>query len=247
MNRGLIYKSKYEGWYCVSDETFTTQVEDVHRDGQTVKISSESGNPVEWYQEENYMFKMSEFTERILGWLEENSQVIKPKIFYDLTKHWVSQGLQDLSISRPRNRLEWGIQVPDDDTQTVYVWFDALLNYLTAARYLEGYKFIWPPDTQVLGKDILKFHTIYWPAFLMAAELDLPKSFLVHSHWTIDDQKMSKSKGNVVDPFVVSETFGPEALRYYLLREAVPHHDGSKFCQRFIGMKFTLGQALVWR
>ena len=132
----------------------------------------------------------------------------------------------DLSISRPRNRLHWGIPVPEDPKQTIYVWLDALINYLTAAGYPDTMT-NWPPDCHVIGKDILKFHAIYWPAFLMAANLDLPKRILCHSHWTVDDTKMSKSKGNVVDPIQLIDPYTTDGVRYFLLRDGVPHSDGN--------------------
>ncbi|KAI1285903.1 Methionine--tRNA ligase, mitochondrial [Halotydeus destructor] len=227
IDKQFIYKSNYEGWYCTSDETFvpTSQIEEVERNGTKVKVSSESGNPVEWVSEENYMFKLSELTEKLSRWLNENPRAIEPSKFHDLVKHYLSQGLPDLSVSRPRSRLSWGIAVPGDETQTIYVWLDALVNYLTVTGYPNP-SHDWPFDCHVVGKDIIKFHAIYWPAFLMAADLPLPKKIICHSHWTVDDLKMSKSRGNVVNPFDMRTQYGDEALRYYLLREGVPHMDG---------------------
>ena len=224
---GHIYKSKYQGWYCSSDESFVTTVEDVTKDGVTKKVSSESGHEVEWIEEENYMFKLSQFQEPLLRWLDTKPAVIVPDVFHALVKQIVSKGLQDLSISRPSNRLSWAIRVPNDESQTIYVWLDALANYLTVAGYPETK--LWPPDLQVIGKDILKFHAIYWPAFLIAAGLEAPRKILCHSHWTISDLKMSKSKGNVVDPFKKADHVTSEGLRYFLLRQGLPHQDGSKF------------------
>lgn len=224
--KGLIYKDRYEGWYCVSDETFVTTVEDVVLDGKTVKVSSESQNPVEWTTEENYMFRMSAFSDQVLTWLNKNPDAVQPKKFYDMVHKWVSQGLHDLSVSRPRQRLDWGIPVPGDHTHTMYVWMEALFNYLTVAGYGTN-SFTWPPTCQVIGKDIIKFHAIYWPAFLMAAGLQPPERILTHSHWTRDGLKMSKSKGNVVDPLQLLQQYGSEGVRYYLLREAVLHEDGN--------------------
>lgn len=230
---GHIYKSKYQGWYCSSDETFVTNVEDVTvtlSDGSEVtkKISSESGNEVEWIEEENYMFKLSGFERELLEWLDRKSRVIIPDMFHSLVKQSVSRGLEDLSISRPSNRLTWAIDVPNDPSQTIYVWLDALVNYLTVSGYPSEIN-MWPPNLQVVGKDILKFHAIYWPAFLMAAGMEPPNRILCHSHWTISDLKMSKSKGNVVDPFKKSNDVTPEGLRYFLLRQGLPHQDGSKY------------------
>lgn len=238
---GNIYKSKYQGWYCASDEAFATNVEDVTVDGATKKVSTESRNEVEWVEEENYMFKLSQFQEPLLKWLNETPKVIIPELFHSLIKQEVSRGLQDLSISRPSKRIGWAIPVPNDDSQTIYVWLDALVNYLTVSGYPD--KKMWPPDLQVIGKDILKFHAIYWPAFLMAAGLEPPKRILCHSHWTIDNLKMSKSKGNVVDPFKKASEVSPEGFRYFLLRQALPHSDGSKFCSnscQFQSVSFRL-------
>ena len=134
--------------------------------------------------------------------------------------------LPDLSVSRPSRRLHWGIPVPDDPSQTIYVWLDALVNYLTAAGYPSKMS-VWPPNCHVIGKDILKFHAIYWPAFLMAAHLELPRKILCHSHWTVEGSKMSKSKGNVVDPIQLVHPYTAEGVRYFLLREAVPHSDAN--------------------
>ena len=151
-----------------------------------------------------------------------------PKKYYSLVLNELRDNdLNDISISRPKERVRWAIPVPDDDTQTIYVWFDALCNYLTVAR--QENMTIWPPDIQVIGKDILKFHAIYWPAFLRALNFELPKRLFVHSHWMVNDCKMSKSKGNVVDPLTVGLDFTCEGLRYFLLREAVPHSDASEY------------------
>ncbi|KAF5273898.1 hypothetical protein FQA39_LY01013 [Lamprigera yunnana] len=231
---GFIYTSKYSGWYCVSDETFLTesQLKEVadHK-GTKVIVSSETGHPVEWSEEENYMFALSKFQQPLIDWLTKGDQV-KPKKFQKILCDVISkEELGDLSVSRPTSRVHWGIKVPDDDTQTVYVWLDALVNYLTAANYPDVsssvFKQSWPPDCQVIGKDILKFHGIYWPAFLLAANLELPKLLLCHSHWTVEDEKMSKSKNNVICPFNRNELYTNDGLRYFLLREGVAHSDGN--------------------
>lgn len=139
----------------------------------------------------------------------------------------LNEELPNISVSRPSNRMTWGIEVPKDPSQKIYVWLDALTNYLTVAGYPNQLK-IWPPSLQVIGKDILKFHGIYWPAFLIAAGLEPPKQLLVHSHWTVDGQKMSKSKQNVINPMQRAEIYTMEGIRYFLLREGVAHSDGSK-------------------
>lgn len=197
------------------------------------KISLESGHPVEWAAEENYIFQLEPFKDRIRDWLDQNA-VIKPKVFRNHLQMFLSddETMPDLSISRSSSRLSWGIPVPDDPSQTIYVWLDALINYLTVSGYPDSSSSVmcssWPPDVQVIGKDILKFHAIYWPAFLMAAELELPKRILCHSHWTVNYEKMSKSKGNFIDPLELIQTgCTSEGLRYFLLREGTPHSDAN--------------------
>jgi methionyl-tRNA synthetase len=232
---GKIYSAKYGGWYCISDETFITESqlkEKIEPDGRKTIISGESGHPVEWIEELNYMFPLRSLQDDLKYWISRKENAVKPAKFQRILLDMVSDGpLPDISISRPSSRVHWGIQVPDDETQTVYVWLDALVNYLTAAGYskenLSSFGQIWPPNVQVIGKDILKFHAIYWPAFLMAADLEPPTSILCHSHWTVDGEKMSKSKNNVVSPVQRSEIYTADGLRYFLLREGVAHSDGN--------------------
>lgn len=228
VSKGLIYKSKYEGWYSVSDECFATRIVETTKDGETTRVSEDTGNLVEWYTEENYMFRLTDFNDRIRNWLENKPEAVIPNKFRQMLLKSISSSgeVKDLSISRPRDRLSWGIPVPGDDTQTIYVWMDALFNYLTVAGYGSS-QFTWPPSLQVIGKDILKFHAIYWPAFLMSLDLELPSKLVCHSHWTIDGVKMSKSKGNVVDPFKLKSLYGREAVRYFMLREAVLEEDAT--------------------
>ncbi|KAF7998327.1 hypothetical protein HCN44_009725 [Aphidius gifuensis] len=229
---GHIYKGKYSGWYCLSDEAFvpTNELEEIKQsNGIVQKISSSSGNTVEWMEEENYKFKLSNFQDDLKYWLKDLS-VVKPIKYHKILLSMIDEGsaMNDLSISRPTSRAPWGINVPNDDSQTIYVWLDALVNYLTSLGYPDDkYKNYWPPTIQVIGKDILKFHGIYWPAFLIASGLEPPKTLLCHSHWTVNDEKMSKSKGNVVVPDDAAVKFTNEGLRYFLLREAVPHNDGN--------------------
>lgn len=234
---GSLYQGKYHGWYCVSEEAFLSQsqlTEVTGSDGQLQKVSAETGHAVEWAEECNYMFKLTNYREDLLHWLT-NCDVVKPRKFGVILRHMIEEGLEDLSVSRPKARLHWGIPVPGDDTQTIYVWLDALVNYLTVAGYPDK-KLLWPPDVQVIGKDILKFHGIYWPAFLMAAGLEPPHRILCHSHWTVDHTKMSKSKGNVVDPFAKIRTSSSDAVRYFLLREGVPHSDGNYSAKKFANL-----------
>ncbi|XP_053404426.1 methionine--tRNA ligase, mitochondrial-like [Mercenaria mercenaria] len=224
--RGCIYKGSYEGWYSVSDEAFLSENDvktSVNEKGQVLKVSAESGHPVTWMQEDNYMFRLSDYKDKLREWFDTG--VIEPPVFEPTARRWLSS-LEDLSVSRPCSRLSWGIPVPGDNSQTIYVWLDALVNYLTVCGYPSQGR-SWPADVQVIGKDILKFHAIYWPAFLMAAGLDPPRKIFCHSHWLINGAKMSKSLGNVVDPMIVQEKYSAEVFRYYLLREGVPHSDGN--------------------
>ncbi|KAL8594803.1 hypothetical protein ACOMHN_047520 [Nucella lapillus] len=226
--RGHIYKGSYEGWYCVSDEAFLTheEVKDgVLPQGQQIKVSSASGQPVTWMKEENYMFRLTAFREQLTAWLD--TKAIQPPQFESLVRGWLHD-LRDLSVSRQRQRLNWGIPVPGDDSQTVYVWLDALVSYLTVAGYPHSRApGVCPPACQIIGKDILRFHAVYWPAFLVAADMALPRTLLCHSHWTVDGYKMSKSRGNVVDPTDRLDKYTADGLRYFLLREGSLASDGN--------------------
>ncbi|EFR01645.1 methionyl-tRNA synthetase [Nannizzia gypsea CBS 118893] len=223
-HRGYIYEGKHEGWYSVSDETFYP-ASAVHSTldpatGRKMMASIETGKEVKFSQETNYHFKLSAFQDRLLEHYHKNPNFVRPKVYMDSIVQNVASGLQDLSISRPVDRLSWGIPVPGDTTQTIYVWLDALVNYITYA----GYPFtpgreqesIWPADVQVVGKDITRFHCIYWPAFLMALDLPLPRTILTHAHWTMNHSKMSKSTGNVVNPMFAMARYGVDPMRFYL-------------------------------
>ncbi|KAH8375892.1 hypothetical protein KR200_006401 [Drosophila serrata] len=225
--RGHIYSAAYSGWYCVSDETFLTDSQLRLDETTGTRYSLESGHPVEWTEETNYMFRLSHFQDDVRHWVKQEARIRPPK-FEKILLDTLSEPLPDVSVSRPSNRVHWAIPVPDDDTQTVYVWLDALVNYLSSLGYPdEGFSAHWPPAQQVIGKDILKFHGIYWPAFLLAAGLEPPHQLYVHSHWTVDGQKMSKSRHNVVDPVQAAQQYTMEGLRYFLLREGVAHSDGN--------------------
>jgi len=227
LHEGFIYKGTHSGWYSVVDEAFytQTQVKQSEEDSK-VMVSIETGNVVEWTEEENFKFRLSLFEEPIRAWLKDHSARIVPYTRYQATLQELDEGLQDLSISRPKSRLQWGIEVPNDSDQTMYVWFDALLNYVTVSGYpWNGAKAgedevlgSWPADTQIVGKDIIRFHAIYFPAFLMALGLPLPRQLVTHGHWTVNMSKMSKSKGNAVDPFIALKTVGVEELRFFLTR-----------------------------
>lgn len=228
-SKGYVYKGEYSGWYCVSDESFLTENQVVEKKsiaGESVKVSLESGNAVEWATETNYKFRLSSLQDDLEYWLKDDNRV-KPFRFLNDLRRMASGGLVDLSVSRPVDRVAWGVPVPEDSGHSVYVWVDALVNYLTAFGYPDNDSSNWPPDVQVLGKDILKFHGIYWPALLMAAGMEPPRQLLVHSHWTIDGIKMSKSLGNVVCPEKMKNILTSEGVRYILLRQGTLHSDGS--------------------
>src|SRR2546426_4320409 len=214
---GYVYKGSYSGWYCVSCEAYAPE-----SDPATPVPCPDCGRPTEWFSEESYFFKLSAFQDRLLDFYEKNPQFIRPGTRRNEIVSFVKGGLKDLSISRAT--LKWGIPLPDDPTHVFYVWFDALIGYLTGIGFkTDDAKFskYWPVDTHLVGKDILRFHTVYWPAFLIAAGVATPKSVFGHGWWLSKDVKMSKSRGNVMDPFVLNEVFGSELLRYYLLREMV--------------------------
>ncbi|KAK2848890.1 hypothetical protein Q5P01_008724 [Channa striata] len=227
-NKGLIYKGSYEGWYSTQDESFLmpSQVGSAEdSSGKEIKVSLESGHKVEWMKEENYMFRLSGFQSQLLDWLRGHPKAVQPERFYQAVLQWLQEDLPDLSVSRQRSRLHWGMPVPGDTEQTIYVWLDALVNYLTVAGYPDKHEQWWNAAHHVVGKDILKFHAIYWPSFLLGAGLPLPKTIYVHSHWTVDGKKMSKSLGNVVDPLERSQVFTTDGVRYFLLRQGVPDSD----------------------
>ena len=214
---GYIYKGSYAGWYCVSDEAYAPE-----SDPGTPIPCPLCGRQTEWFSEESYFFKLSAFQDRLLALYEKNPRFIRPESRRNEIVSFVKGGLKDLSISR--STLKWGIPLPDDPTHVFYVWWDALIGYLSGAGFkTDDAKFskYWPAETHLVGKDILRFHTVYWPAFLLAAGVEVPKSVFGHGWWLSQDVKMSKSRGNVMDPFVLNQVFGSELLRYYLLREMV--------------------------
>jgi methionyl-tRNA synthetase len=246
--REYIYESKHEGWYCVSDETYYPESAIEKRldpfTGRTFMASQETGKEVEWTSEANYHFRLSAFKNRLLEFYKANPNFVVPVSRMNDVVSWVSEGLEDLSISRPVERLNWGIRVPDDESQTIYVWLDALINYITKAGYPwapgQEHALGWPADVQVIGKDIVRFHCIYWPAFLLALDIDPPKQILTHAHWTLGHQKMAKSTGNVVNPFFAIDRFGVDAMRYYLAHDG-GISDDSDYGNNFIVERYKKG------
>ncbi len=225
--KGEIYLSKYSGWYSVSDEAFYSEdeIENVNGD----KVSKLSGSTVEWVEEESYFFKLSKWQDKLLNFYEENQNFILPKSRKNEVINFVKSGLKDLSISR--KSFSWGIPVPSNKDHVIYVWLDALTNYISALNYpnKDGdlYKNYWPADLHMIGKDILRFHAVYWPAFLLAADLPTPKRVYGHGWILSGDEKMSKSKGNILDPLEIISQYGLDPLRYYLLKEVSFGNDGN--------------------
>ena len=219
-----IYLSKYSGWYSVSDEAFYSQDEIEEVDG--IKRNIASGSPVEWVEEESYFFRLSKWTEPLIKFYKENPDFIQPESRRNEVVKFVESGLKDLSISR--TSFNWGIPVPNDDKHIMYVWMDALTNYISATNYFskENNNNFWPADIHIIGKDILRFHAVYWPAFLMAAKINLPKKVFGHGWILSGEEKMSKSKGNILDPIEIINEFGLDELRYYLMKEVIYGQDG---------------------
>ncbi|MDR3646178.1 MAG: methionine--tRNA ligase [Candidatus Babeliales bacterium] len=219
--KGEIYKSNYEGWYCTPCETFLTD-KDFKAEGSQAPICPSCGRSTSFVSEESYFFKLSKYQDRLLEFFKKNPNFVVPKERLNEVVNFVESGLKDLCISR--TTVQWGIKFPDDEQHVAYVWADALLNYVTAIGYLNDtkktdFELWWPADLQVMGKDILRFHAIYWPAFLMASDLPMPKQLLVHGWIKINQQKMSKSFGNVVDPELLYNAYGADAVRYYLVSQ----------------------------
>lgn len=219
---GDIYLSEYESYYCVGCEEFKTETEIKDYDYKCPIHLKEC----EKVKEESYFFRLSKYTDKLLELYEKNPDFIQPDFRKNEVVAFVKQGLKDLSVSRRRDRVSWGIPVPFDENHTIYVWFDALTNYLTAVGYPDSLNEFWPADVHVVGKDILRFHAVYWPAFLMSAGLEIPRKVFAHGWWTVEGHKMSKSLGNVVDPFKAADEFGVDQLRYFLLREVPFGLDG---------------------
>jgi len=220
--QGDIYLGDYEDWYCTPCETFWTETQ-IGEDGRC----PDCGRPTDRLKEKSYFFRMSRYQEALLRHLEEHPEFIKPASRYNEIVSFVSGGLRDLSLSR--TTFKWGIPVPEDPEHVIYVWFDALTNYITGVGYphdQDRFRRFWPADCHIIGKDILRFHAVYWPTFLMSAGLPLPKQIFAHGWWTVEGQKMSKSLGNVIDPNGLISEFGVDAIRYFVLREVPFGADG---------------------
>ena len=222
-----IYLSNYSGWYSVSDEAFYNEDEIEEIDGKKIAKSSKSN--VEWIEEESYFFRLSKWQKPLLEFYENNPDFILPESRKNEVISFVKSGLKDLSVSR--KTFTWGIPVPSNDKHIIYVWLDALTNYLSALNYPdtndELFKKFWPASIHLIGKDILRFHAVYWPAFLLAAKIELPKKVYGHGWILSGEEKMSKSKGNILDPLKIIEEYGLDPLRYYLVKEVSFGNDGN--------------------
>jgi methionyl-tRNA synthetase len=223
---GDIYLDKYAGWYSVRDEAYYAEDETEIRDGK--RYSTKTGTPVEWVEEESYFFRLSAYQDKLLKLYERENYVL-PKERLNEVASFVRGGLQDLSISR--TTFDWGVRVPGNDKHIMYVWVDALTNYITAAGFpdtdSEKFKRYWPADLHVIGKDIVRFHAVYWPAFLMSAGLEVPRRIYSHGFLFNRGEKMSKSVGNVIDPFTMTDHYGVDQFRYFFLREVPFGQDGN--------------------
>jgi methionyl-tRNA synthetase len=224
---GDIYLDSYSGWYSVRDERFFVDSETAVVDG--TRIAVETGTPVTWTEEQTFFFRLSAYADKLLAHYEANPDFIGPEVRRNEVISFVSGGLKDLSISR--TSFDWGVQVPGHSDHVMYVWVDALTNYLTGVGYpdtdSELFRRYWPADLHMIGKDIIRFHAVYWPAFLMSAGIELPRRIFAHGFLLNQGEKMSKSVGNVVDPATLVETFGVDQVRYFLLREVPFGQDGS--------------------
>jgi methionyl-tRNA synthetase len=250
-DRGQIYEGTYSGWYCVPDERYWTE-KDLGPD-RTCPICR---RPVTFVEEKNYFFRMSAYQEALIRHIEENPDWIAPEIRRNEILGFLRQPLGDLSISRPKSRLKWGITLPFDEEHVAYVWVDALINYLTASGAIDpdappgeqGFDDVsgswWPADLHIVGKDILTTHAVYWPTLLMGVGLPVPRQILAHGWWLSGDAKMSKSLGNVIDPLALRQQFGTDAVRWYLIREMPTGGDASYTPERFMARYDELANVL---
>ena len=238
--KGQIYDDLYTGWYCIHEERYWTE-----KEVGAEHLCPDCKRPVDFVEEKNYFFRMSDYQERLIRHIEEHPDWIVPATRRNEVVGFLKQPLQDLSISRPKSRLSWGITLPFDPDHVCYVWVDALINYVTASGVLDpdggpddpGFTdpgdSWWPASLHVMGKDIITTHAVYWPTLLMAAGLPLPERILAHGWWVMDEAKMSKSMGNVVDPLALREDYGTDGVRWYLLRDMPTGSDASYTPERF--------------
>src|SRR5690349_1452981 len=232
--RGEIYLGRFAGWYAVRDEAFYAESGLI--DGPGGKKVAPTGADVEWLEEENYFFRLSAWQDRLLEFYVVHPDAVAPRSRRNEVISFVQSGLNDLSISR--TSFSWGVPVPGNPKHVVYVWLDALINYITALGYPDiggEYATFWPADLHMVGKDIVRFHSVYWPAFLMAAGLEPPRRVFAHGWWTVEGQKMSKSLGNVIDPVALVERYGLDPVRYFLLREVPFGNDGDFSHRAMVG------------
>jgi len=240
-DRGQIYSDLYRGWYCVHEERYWTE-----KDLGPDHSCPDCGRPVQEIEEKNYFFRMSEYQDRLIRQIEENPEWIVPAVRRNEILGFLQKPLEDLSVSRPKTRVSWGVTLPFDDEHVSYVWVDALINYLTASGAIDASKPLedqgftdpaggwWPADLHIIGKDILTNHTVYWPTLLMGVGLPVPRQVLAHGWWVVGESKMSKSLGNVVDPLALREEFGTDAVRWFLLREMPTGDDATYTPERFL-------------
>lgn len=241
--RGRLYKASYSGWYCTPDETFWTEGQILRENGK--ELCPDCRRPVDHLEEENFFLKMSDKKDWLIQTIREAKKL---KVLPETRRNEVlgfleNNDLQDLCISRPKNRLQWGIASPLSDAHVTYVWFDALINYITACGYgdpkqKEKLSKWWPADVHIIGKDILRHHAVYWPILLEALGLELPRMIFAHGWWTVDGEKMSKSRGNAVDPLELAQKYGIDAYRYFLLRETPFGSDGT-FSEEALKLRFN--------
>ena len=250
-DRGHVYTGTYAGWYCIHEERYWTE-----KDLGPGRICPDCSRPVRYIEEKNYFFRMSSFQDDLLDHIDRTPDWIVPKSRLNEIRGFLQKPLGDLSISRPKSRVPWGIEMPFDSDHVAYVWVDALINYLTASGAIDpwtssgeqGFDDVsgshWPCDLHLVGKDIITTHAVYWPTLLMGAGLPLPRQLLAHGWWVVGETKMSKSLGNVVDPLALTERFGSDSVRWYLLREMPTGSDASYTPERFLARYNELANIL---